>query len=383
MDKTRIVLDLFVMFASAKVLGEVCVRLKQPTVVGSLLAGVLLGPHVLEWIHPSEVYEAIAELGVIVLLFSVGLETKVRDLAEVGLPAVLVGTFGVLIPLGMGYGAMRWMGYGNVESLFIGTAILATSVGISARVLAEMGLIQHRVSRIVLGAAILDDILALMVLAGVKGMAKGKLDYAELTILSIEAILFVTFLVFVGTRLAERHGGLLGRLKIARAPFAFSLAFCLGLSVLAEYIGLAAIIGAFMAGIVLAELDERYLLEDKVQPVSDFLVPYFFVVMGTHVDLRAFLDPDTLMVILVVMLVAVASKIIGSLMGTFRMGLRIGLQTGVCMVPRGEVGIVVGLIGLGLGTMSEDVYTVVVSMSILTTLVAPPLIKVLFKGEAV
>src|SRR3990170_3421825 len=163
MEKTEIILGLFLMFAAAKIAGEIFVRLKQPPVIGELLAGVVIGAHGLGLIQRSEVFVAIAELGVIVLLFSVGLETKMDELTEVGRPAVLVGLFGVAAPLVLGFLGLKILGFSNIPALFIGTAMVATSVGITARVLADMGLIQHRVSRIILGAAILDDILALMV----------------------------------------------------------------------------------------------------------------------------------------------------------------------------------------------------------------------------
>src|SRR3990170_7561139 len=231
MEKTQVILGLFLMFTAAKIAGELFMRLKQPPVIGELLAGALIGAHALGLIHPSEFYEVIAELGVIILLFSVGLETKMDELAEVGLPAVLVGLFGVLVPLGLGFLGVKVLGFSNITALFIGTAMIATSVGITARVLADMGLIQHRVSRIILGAAILDDILALMVLAVVTSLAKQSFNVAQFTVLALEAIFFVAFLMFIGTRLAQRHSSLLRVLRVSDAPYAFSIILFLGLSV--------------------------------------------------------------------------------------------------------------------------------------------------------
>jgi len=381
MEKTQVILGLFLMFTAAKIAGELFMRLKQPPVIGELLAGALIGAHALGLIQPSEVYEVIAELGVIILLFSVGLETKMDELAEVGLPAVLVGLFGVLVPLGLGFLGVKGLGFSNITALFIGTAMIATSVGITARVLADMGLIQHRVSRIILGAAILDDILGLMVLAVVTSLAKQSFDVVQFSVLAFEAVFFVAFLTFFGTRLAERHGSLLKVLRISEAPYAFSIVLFLGLSVLAEYIGLAAIIGAFLAGLVLAETEEEFALHQKVRPLYSFMVPFFFVMMGTQVDFGAFLNLDILKLILIVVALAVIGKIVGAAMGTFFLGLRSMLQAGVGMVPRGEVGMVVALIGLNLGVITSDIYTAVVAMSLLTTIIAPPLIKIAFKGE--
>src|SRR3990172_2799996 len=364
MEKTQVILGLFLMFTAAKIAGEVFMRLKQPPVIGELLAGALIGAHALGLSQPSEVYEVIAELGVIILLFSVGLETKMDELAEVGLPAVLVGLFGVLVPLGLGFLGVKVLGFSNITALFIGTAM-----------------IQHRVSRIILGAAILDDILGLMVLAVVTSLAKQSFDVVQFSVLAFEAVFFVAFLTFFGTRLAERHGSLLKVLRISEAPYAFSIVLFLGLSVLAEYIGLAAIIGAFLAGLVLAETEKEFALHQKVRPLYSFMVPFFFVMMGTQVDFGVFLNLEILKLILIVVALAVIGKIVGAAMGTFFLGLRSMLQAGVGMVPRGEVGMVVALIGLNLGVIASDIYTAVVAMSLLTTIIAPPLIKIAFKGE--
>jgi Kef-type K+ transport system membrane component KefB len=376
-----IVLDLFVMFAAAKLLGEVAVRFKLPAVIGELLAGAIVGGFGLGWIHPSEALHDLSEIGVVILMFSVGLHTKVADLVAVGKPAVLVGVFGVMVPFVLGWGGMALLGHPTVESLFVATALVATSVGISARVLADLGLLQERVARIVLGAAILDDILALMVLAAVTNYASGKVNLWELGILAFEAIFFVLFLVVVGTRLAGRHYPLLDRLRSHDAPFVGSIILCLGLAELAEFIGLAAIIGAFMAGMVLADVSDQYRLQEKVGPLETFLVPFFFVMMGTQIDLPALADPALLGLTLVVVALAVAGKMIGSALGTIGMGRATMLQTGLCMIPRGEVGIVVAGMGLAMATIDRRMYTVVVAMSIMTTLIAPPLIKMAFRGR--
>lgn len=379
MEHHNIVFDLFIMFTAARLFGEVFVRLKQPAVIGELLAGAVIGVHALGWIQPSTVYSDLAEIGVVILMFSVGLHTKVADLVEVGKPAVLVGFFGIAVPFGVGYAGMHMMGFPNIESLFVATALLATSVGISARVLADMGLLQARTARIVLGAAILDDILALMVLAVVTSIAQQSVNYVELIILALEAVFFIAFLVFVGAKMAGKHFPVIDRFKNADAPFAASIILCLGLSELAEYIGLAAIIGAFMAGIVLADIANQYRLEEKVNSLAVFLVPFFFVMMGMEIDLRVFLHWDMVRIIIVVVILAVVGKVIGSAIGTWNLGVKTMLRTGACMIPRGEVGIVVGSIGLGMGTIEKDMYTVVVAMSILTTVIAPPLITWLFR----
>ena len=381
-DKLEILLHLFIIFTAAKIFAEIFTRLKQPIVIGELIAGAVIGAHGLGLIGDTHVNDAIAELGVIILLFMVGLETRMDDMREVGRPAIMVGFFGVMIPMVMGYGLFTLYGFDSIRALFMGTAMVATSIGITARVLGDMGLIKHRTSRIILGAAILDDILGLLVLAMVSSLAKGSFNYVEFSILLAEALLFVVFLTTVGPKLAGKHiHKFVDRLHIGEAPFAIGLIMVLGLSVLAEYIGLAAIIGAFLAGIVLSETSDFLKLEKKFEPVSHFLVPVFFVVMGTKFDILALLTPSTLVLLTLTVIVAVISKMIGSALGTFQLGWRTALQTGVGMVPRGEVGIVVGTIGLSLGVIGQELYGIVLGMSILTTVIAPPLLTLSFRSD--
>jgi Kef-type K+ transport system membrane component KefB len=372
----------FIIFTSAKILGEVCVRLGMPALIGELAAGVMLGDYVLGIISPSNhVLMSLAELGVIFLLFHVGLEIRVKDLFAVGRTAVRVGILGVIIPLLMGLGGMLLLGYQMVESLFIATAILATSVGISVKVLQDLGLIKHRVACIVLGAAVLDDILALIVLAVVKGLAKGKFQALEFTLLVAESLAFVGFLTMWGPRLAKRTRKWVERLNIPEGPFVVSVILCLGLAELADIIGLAAIIGSFMAGIVIDELAGVYDLENKVKYVNEFLLPFFFVMMGAHLDPRAFLRPNLLLLIVLISFLAVASKMIGAALGSWKESWRVRLQTGICMIPRGEVGIIVGLVGLSLHTITREAYTAVLGISLLTTIITPPLIIMAFRKE--
>ncbi len=382
MEAGQLLFYFFIIFTSAKILGEVCVRLGMPALIGELAAGVMLGDYVLGIISTSDhVLMSFAELGVIFLLFHVGLEIRVKDLFAVGRTAVRVGILGVIVPLVMGLGGMLLLGYRMVESLFIATAILATSVGISVKVLQDLGLIKHRVACIVLGAAVLDDILALIVLAVVKGLAKGKFQALEFTLLIAESLAFVGFLTMWGPRLAKRTRKWVERLNIPEGPFVVSVILCLGLAELADIIGLAAIIGSFMAGIVIDELAGVYDLENKVKYVNEFLLPFFFVMMGAHLDPRAFLKPNILLVVSLISFLAVASKMIGAALGSWKESWRVRIQTGICMIPRGEVGIIVGLVGLSLQTITHEAYTAVLGISLLTTIITPPLIIMAFRKE--
>lgn len=380
MDEGNLLLSFFLIFTTAKILGEVCVRLKIPPLIGELSAGILLGNYVLGLIDSSSpVLMSFAEIAVIFLLFHVGLEIRVKNLFSVGRTAILVGILGVVFPLLMGLGSLFLLGYKVVESLFITTAILATSVGISVRVLQNLGLIQHRVAYIVLGAAVFDDILALLFLALVKGLASGKFHVLEFILLVVESLAFVGFLTLWGPKLAVKTHKWVEKLNIPEGPFVLSVILCLGLAELADVIGLAAIIGAFMAGIVIDELAGVYDLEHKVKYINEFLLPFFFVMMGAHLDPRVFLEPRLLFLVLLVSLVAAVSKMAGSALACWKETWQVRIQTGVCMIPRGEVGIIVGLVGLSLHTISSESYAIVLGMSLLTTMVTPPLIVLSFR----
>lgn len=382
MEEGNLLFSFFIIFASAKILGELCIRLKMPAIIGELMAGVLLGNYVLHIIDTSNhVLMSFAEIGVIFLMFHVGLEIRVKDLFAVGRTAVFVGLLGVLFPLLLGFVSMFILGYQVVESLFVATAILATSVGISVKVLQDMGLIKHKVAYIVLGAAVLDDILALICLALVKGLARREFQTVEFILLVVESLAFVGFLTIWGPKLAKRTHKWIERLNIPEGPFVFSVILCLGLAELADIIGLAAIIGAFMAGIVIDELAGVYELENKVKYVNEFLLPFFFVMMGAHLDPVSFLKPRLLFLVMVISLIAALSKMSGAWLGCLKQRRTIRLQTGVCMIPRGEVGIIVALIGLSLHTITQEIYTVVISMSLVTTIITPPLVHMAFRKK--
>jgi Kef-type K+ transport system membrane component KefB len=374
----------FIIFASAKILGEVFIRLRMPAIVGELLAGVLLGNYVLGIISTeNHVLMSFAEIGVIFLLFHVGLEIRVKDLFAVGRTAVFVGLLGVIVPLILGFLTVYFLGYAFVESLFIATAILATSVGISVKVLQDMGLIKHKVAYIVLGAAVLDDILALIVLAIVKGLARQEFQVLEFSLLVVESLAFVGFLTWWGPKVAKRTRKWVERLNIPEGPFVLSVILCLGLAELADVIGLAAIIGSFMAGIVIDEMAGVYDLENKVKYVNEFLLPFFFVMMGAHLDPRTFAQPRLLFLVLLISAVAALSKMMGAGLATWKEDWRTRIQTGVCMIPRGEVGIIVALIGLSLHSITQEIYAVVLGMSLLTTVITPPLIVAAFRKKRV
>ncbi|HYN85877.1 MAG TPA: cation:proton antiporter, partial [Pyrinomonadaceae bacterium] len=369
-------LTLFVVFVAAKLLAEVFERLRQPAVAGEIVAGVIIGPSVLGWVAPSETLGDLAEIGVIFLLFTVGLETKPAAVLRVGKSAAVVAVLGVVAPMAGGWLVMRAWGANDVEALFVGAALVATSVGITARVLSAMGLLDAPTARIILGAAVIDDILGLLVLAVVASAAKGAIDYAEIMTTAALAVAFTAFVVLVGAPVVTRLAPRIVRLRIGHSFYIFGLALCLGLAVAANYIGVAAIVGAFLAGMALAEAaeDDRA-MHRQTNGVTEFLVPFFLVNIGLQLKPEVFRDPAVVVLAIVVTLVAVVTKLVACGAGAWNLGRRRALQVGMGMVPRGEVGIVVAQIGLSLAVIDAGLYGVVLFMAGSTPLIAPPFLK--------
>lgn len=381
-EHSDVLLSLFLIIASAKLMAEVFERLNQPAVVGEILAGVVIGPSLLGWVQPTELIGIVAEVGVIFLLFMVGLETKPQDILRVGKRAFLVGTLGVIFPFIAGYGiAMLWDG-SFIEAMFIGAALVATSVGITARVLGGLGLLDRETSRIILGAAVIDDILGLIILSVVSGLGKGSVDVVALAKTLGLAIGFTVVVGLLGSKLFTKVGPSIENLKVSKPFFNLGLILCLGLSVASLYFGVAAIIGAFLAGMALAEATEdNHKMHQLTSGVTEFLVPFFLVHIGMQLDLSVFRDANVVVLAVVITILAVITKFIGGGLGAWGMSRREMMQVGVGMIPRGEVGIVVAQIGLGMAVISQQFFASVLFMAVATTLIAPPLIKIFFAED--
>jgi Kef-type K+ transport system membrane component KefB len=378
---TDIPLSLLVVFASAKLFEELFERLGQPGIVGEIFAGILIGPHVLGWMHPTDFLRELSDLGVMFLLFRVGLEVKASDLIRVGGTAVTVAVAGVLVPFFMGWGICALWGEPRIESFFTGAAMVATSVGITAQVLAARGLLDTRAARIILAAAVVDDVLGLVVLALVSDLARGAVHYVDVALTGALALGFTAFVVRYGTSTVRRvipH--LRARLSLAESEFALAMTLLFALALLAVYAGVAAIIGAFLAGMALSETVDRR-VHDFTNGVAELLVPFFLAGIGLHFDPTPFRNPSTLALAAVIILAAVASKFLGCGALALRMGRTDAIRVGVGMVPRGEVGMVVAQIGLNMNVMAPAVYGVIVAMSVATTLIAPPLLKLAFRPK--
>lgn len=375
-------LSLFVMLVAAKIMAELFERLRQPSVAGEILAGILIGPSVLNWVQPTDLTSLLAEIGVIFLLFTVGLETKPAAILKVGGRAMLVAVLGVLAPFLGGWLLMRAWGANSIEAMFVGTAMVATSVGITARVLSSMGLLETTTARIILGAAVIDDILGLLILAVVTNLAAGSVNYASLAITAALAIGFTAFVALVGARVVTRFAPRIENLHVSHSLFGVSLLLCLGLSVAAVYIGVAAIIGAFLAGMAFAEATEdKPTMHKQMTGVTEFLVPVFLVNIGMQLDLSVFRDGSVVALALLVTLIAVLTKLVACSLAAGGLGWRRAGQVGMGMVPRGEVGIVVAQIGLGAAAINQTLYGIVLVMAVATTLLAPPFLRLLYGSE--
>ena len=380
---TEILLALFVILLAAKLGAELFERLRQPAVVGEILAGVIIGPSVLGLVAPSEFISMLAEIGVIFLLFTVGLGTKPSSIFRVGKTALLVAVLGVALPLVGGWLSMRIWGETNIRALFVGTALVATSVGITARVLSGFGLVNTLVARIILGAAVIDDILGLLVLSVVASSSTGEINYVKIGTTALLAVAFTAFIALIGARVITRLAPRIESLRIGESPFIVGVVLCLGLAAAVSFIGVAAIIGAFLAGMAMAEASEGNMrVHIQTNAVMEFVVPFFLVNIGMQLQLSVFRDSSLVILALAVTLVALVTKFIGCGAGAWSLGVKKATQVGVGMMPRGEVGIVVAQIGLTLAVIDDRLYAVVLFMAVATTLIAPPLLSVLFKKEA-
>jgi len=378
-ETVGLLLQMLVVFGVAKLFGEIADRLGQPAVVGELLAGVVIGPSVLGWVTPNQFLSVFSELGVLFLLFQVGLELKDFKLTSVGWDAVAIAVSGVIVPLILGRQIMLAFGYPQIEAAFVGAAMVATSVGITAKVLADMNLLSERASKLILAAAIIDDVLGLIVLAVVSSLAKGDVNYVDLIVTGVLATGFTLVVSQFGTKAFEKLVPKFDSVtKTVKSQFVLAILLLFVLSILASRAGVAAIIGAFLAGMALASsvsVDTK----KETAGVTEFLVPFFLAGIGLQMDLSVFQNAGTMWMCGLILLAAVVSKLVGCGLGAWRLGYRDALRVGVGMVPRGEVGMVVAQIGLSIGVIPKDVYAVVVFMSIATTMVAPMLLKMAFR----
>lgn len=373
---------LLAVFAAAQIGAEIAQRLRLPALVGEIAGGCVIGPSVLGWVRVDEPLEMLSGLGAVLLLFSVGLENRIGDLRKVGGTATLVGVGGVIVPFLLGAAWAKWSGFDTPRALFIAAAFVATSAGVTARVLQDLGVLDRTFSRVILGAAVIDDILAMLLLGVVSALqGGGAVDVAQLLIVLAQAIGFIVLIAWIGTRVMRHSSPILDAPINPFSALTLSLALCLALADAASYLGLAAIIGAFLAGMVAAETRQRETLSHQLQPILAFLVPFFFVATGAQVDLGGLGNAAALGALALITLLAVAGKLLGGGLGAWSLGPRSALIVGAGMVPRGDVGIIVASLGRQAGVIDGETYTLVITMVLLTSVIGPPMLAVLLARE--
>jgi Kef-type K+ transport system membrane component KefB len=415
-----VLLSLVVIYLASKVVGEVCARTNLPPVLGELIGGVIVGvsvlnllvfpeslggetssvvvqflqttaglsptaaPAVASSIH--EVISVLSELGVIILLFEIGLESDLKELIRVGPQAAVVAVVGVAVPFGIGTaGLIALFHVSAIPAIFAGAALTATSIGITAKVLAEIQQLSSREGQIIVGAAVLDDILGIIVLAVVSSLAKtGEIQVSNVLYLVVGAAVFLIGSIFLGRLLSPYFVALVNKLQTRGQLLISSLIFAFVLSYIGAVIQLEAILGAFAAGLILAETDKKEDLVEQVIPIADMLVPIFFVVVGAQTDISVLnpLNPENregLITASFLVIVAIIGKLVTGLAVFGQPGIN-RMAIGVGMIPRGEVGLVFAGVGAATGVLPKSLDAAIIVMVILTTFLAPPLLRVVFQA---
>ncbi len=360
---------------AAKLLGELAQRIGQPAVLGELVAGVLVGPSVLAAVDPSvPSIHIVAEIGIIILLFEIGLETKLKSLLSVGGTATTVALVGVALPFGLGYLVSEIFGLTDLQALVLGAALTATSVGITARVLSDLGRLQDAESQVVLGAAVIDDIVGLVILAVVTTLvAGGELTVTGVSITTLIAFGFVAAALLLGRVIVPPLFKLIDKLGDETTVAIMGVVVALYLAVAADAVGSAMIIGAFSAGLLFAPTEHAAAIEKGVVRLGHFFVPVFFVSVGAAVDVRTFADPQVLAIGGLLILVAIVGKFLAGYAPVWFKGRKAVI--GVGMIPRGEVGLIFAQMGLASGVLDAGLYAALTLMVMVTTFVAPPVLK--------
>jgi len=377
---------LVVMLLAAKIAGELAQRIGQPAVLGELIGGIVVGGSFLGLVDPHvETIHMLSELGVAILLLAIGLETDLGSMMKVGGTSAAVAIVGVAAPFGLGYAGCRMLGIDNVVAIMAGATLTATSVGITARVLSDLGRLKSPEGQVILGAAVIDDILGLVILTVVGGLVDGgEVTAGGVIAATLKAFGFLAGVLLIGKLTLPWIIRAASRIDLPGTPTILALILALGLAWLAELSGSALIIGAFAAGVLIAGTSKAEEIEHGVTALGHFFVPLFFVTVGASVDLSA-LDPRTpgAMMALGLGAILIATGVVGKLMAGFAPFWFRGDKRviGVGMVPRGEVGLIFAQMGLAKGVFDAGLFGGVTLMVIVTTFLAPPLLKLLLPGR--
>ncbi|MGF7088425.1 monovalent cation:proton antiporter-2 (CPA2) family protein [Kroppenstedtia sanguinis] len=368
---------LLIILLSTKLAGDLSVRLKQPAVLGQLVIGIIIGPAMLGWIQDSKIMEELSQIGVLLLMFMAGLETDLKEMNRNRNSSLAVAVGGVILPLLGGYLAGKAMGMEDIPAWFLGLLLSATSVSITVQTLRDLGQLQSRESVTILGAAVVDDILVVVLLAFLMSFA-GTGD-VSLGMVIGQKVLFFILAIPIGWKLVPWMMKWFASLRVSEAVISAGLIICFGFAYLSEELGVAGIIGAFAAGLAISYTPHKKEVEQKLEPIAyAIFVPIFFVSIGISVSFQGL--GEQMGFILGLSVLAVATKWIGSGIGArltgFNMRSSIGIGAG--MISRGEVALIIAAIGLEAGILAPKFYTSIIIVVILTTLITPPLLKKVF-----
>ena len=377
----HLLLVLAAVLLTTRALSVLAERFGQPAILGELIGGVLLGASVLGILDPSDLaIHTLAQLGLVILLFEIGLATDLRALAKVGGTATVIAIVGVVLPFVIGYATLSAMGVGRLAAIVCAAALTATSIGVSTRVLAELGFLQTEEGRVVLGAAVLDDIIGLVILSVIGSFAAGVAITATGVVrTSAVAFGFVAIAILIGSFVVPPLFHFAKRLRSPTTIAIMGLAFAFFLAALAGLLGSAIIVGGFVAGVLMNGIDQREDVQRSAGTMGSLLTPIFFASVGASVDLRALAEPRTLLITLVLLVAGGVGKIIAAYVPVWFKGNK--ALIGTAMLPRGEVELIVAQTGLAIGALDKSLFGAITLMVLLTTLLAPPLIQAVARRD--
>lgn len=362
-------------------LSVLAVKLGQPAILGELVGGIILGASVLGILDPGDIaIKTLAELGLLILLFEIGLETDLRALTRVGGTASIVAVIGVILPFVFGYAALTAMGVNRLAAIVCGVALTATSIGVSTRVLADLGFLQTEEGRVVLGTAVLDDIIGLVLLSVIGSFAAGTaITAAGVTRTSMVAFGFVAIAIAVGSFVIPPLFRALHRLRSPTTIAVMGLSFAFLLAALAGMLGSAIIVGGFVAGVLLNGIDQSDEVQQSAAAMGSLLTPIFFASVGASVDIRALAQPRTLLITIVLLMAGALGKILAAYVPWWFKGNK--ALIGMAILPRGEVELIVAQTGLAIGALDASLFGAITLMVLLTTLISPPLIQAVARRD--
>jgi len=375
-----LILQLAIILVFSKIAGDISVKLGQPSVLGKLLVGILIGPSLLGLVTETETLKEFSQLGVILLMFIAGLETDVDEFKRTGKASTFVGVGGIVFPLLVGYLAGILLGLSTMQSWFLGLLLSATSVSISVQALKEMNQLKSREGATILGAAVIDDVVVIIALAFLMSFAGGDIN---LSVVILKKVFFFAGAIFVGWKVVPWFLNRFSSLKVTEAVTSSALIICFVYAYLAEYTGVAAIIGAYIAGVSISVTKFKHEVFEKVETISySIFVPVFFTSIGVTAQFSGIMDNIGLIVLLSI--VAILTKLIGALVGAKLAGFNWNSSLGIgsAMISRGEVALIIAAIGLESKLLTQDMFAIIVVVVLVTTIVTPPMMKWFFKSDS-